>query len=173
MARPEVIRLLRTGRPGRPRKSIDPKYLANALSSNRLISISRIARTLGISRDLVYKHMRTHNITRNYSAVTNAQLDVMLKAYRQYRPDSGRSYVAGFLRKHGLRVQRQRIIDSMHRIDKAGRFLRKYKTIRRRYYRVSRPNYLWHLDGHHKLIKYGFVIHGIIDGYCRTVGVSG
>ncbi|ESK81644.1 hypothetical protein Moror_3251 [Moniliophthora roreri MCA 2997] len=28
---------------------------------------------------------------------------------------------------------------------------------------------MWHLDGHHKLIRWGIVIHGIIDGFCRTV----
>ncbi|KAG2134987.1 hypothetical protein BD769DRAFT_1293898, partial [Suillus cothurnatus] len=36
-------------------------------------------------------------------------------------------------------------------------------------YKVSQPNALWHMDGHHKLIHWGIVIHGIIDGYCRTV----
>lgn len=28
------------------------------------------------------------------------------------------------------------------------------------------------MDGHHKLIRWGFVIHGIIDGYCQTVCIS-
>ncbi|ESK83118.1 hypothetical protein Moror_6050 [Moniliophthora roreri MCA 2997] len=28
---------------------------------------------------------------------------------------------------------------------------------------------MWHIDRHHKLIRWGFVIHGIIDGFCRTV----
>ena len=40
---------------------------------------------------------------------------------------------------------------------------------RRRKYFSSSPNALWHCDGHHKLIKYGFVIHGFIDGNHRTV----
>ncbi|KAI5982901.1 hypothetical protein EDC04DRAFT_2616344 [Pisolithus marmoratus] len=31
-----------------------------------------------------------------------------------------------------------------------------------------RPNALWHMDGHHKLIRWGIVIHGIVDGYCHT-----
>ncbi|KAE9382610.1 hypothetical protein BT96DRAFT_778281, partial [Gymnopus androsaceus JB14] len=34
---------------------------------------------------------------------------------------------------------------------------------------VSRPNALWHIDGHHKLIMWGFVIHGVVDGYSRIV----
>lgn len=28
---------------------------------------------------------------------------------------------------------------------------------------------LWHLDGHHKLIRWKFVTHGAIDGYSRTI----
>ncbi|KAG2364284.1 hypothetical protein BDR07DRAFT_1280150, partial [Suillus spraguei] len=36
-------------------------------------------------------------------------------------------------------------------------------------YHVKRPNVLWHVDGHHKLIRWGIVIHGFIDGFCRMV----
>ncbi|KAJ7576111.1 hypothetical protein C8J56DRAFT_800666, partial [Mycena floridula] len=38
-------------------------------------------------------------------------------------------------------------------------------------YKLSRPNALWHLDSHHKLILWGIIIHGIVDGYSRTVGL--
>ncbi|CAD6928865.1 unnamed protein product, partial [Tilletia caries] len=43
------------------------------------------------------------------------------------------------------------------------------KTIRRRDYYVPFVNSLWHIDGHHKLIKYKIVIHGGVDGKSRTV----
>ncbi|KAF8583787.1 hypothetical protein K439DRAFT_1347797, partial [Ramaria rubella] len=39
-------------------------------------------------------------------------------------------------------------------------------------YTISRPNLVWHLDGYHKLIMFGIVVHGVIDGYCHTVHVS-
>ncbi len=32
-----------------------------------------------------------------------------------------------------------------------------------------RPNSVWHIDGHHKLIRWGIVVHGMVDGFCRTV----
>ena len=32
---------------------------------------------------------------------------------------------------------------------------------------VAMPNSLWHIDSHHKLIKWRIVIHGGIDGYSR------
>ena len=39
----------------------------------------------------------------------------------------------------------------------------------RRVYFVPWPNSLWHLDGHHSLIRWGFIIHGCIDGYSRRI----
>jgi hypothetical protein len=166
---PRMIKLIRTGLPGRPRKRADPKFLARSLSTQSLLSISHLARVMGISRSSVYRYMKTFKISHDYSSITSAQLDVMLRAYRYRQPGSGRSYVMAFLRRHCLRVQRHRVIDAMHRTDGSGTTVRRRRTIIRRVYRVSRPNYLWHMDGHHKLIKFGFVIHGIIDGYCRTV----
>ena len=41
--------------------------------------------------------------------------------------------------------------------------------IRRRRYSVPGPNSLWHMDGHHSLITWGFVIHGIINGFSRMI----
>ncbi|KAL4079798.1 hypothetical protein J3A83DRAFT_4086426, partial [Scleroderma citrinum] len=36
-------------------------------------------------------------------------------------------------------------------------------------YHIKWPNALWHIDGHHKLIWWGIVIHAFIDGFCQTV----
>ncbi|KAJ7580486.1 hypothetical protein C8J56DRAFT_732946, partial [Mycena floridula] len=58
----------------------------------------------------------------------------------------------------------RRVTASLKRVDNLGRTLRNNQTIRRRKYSVKRPNSLWHLDGHHKLIRWGIVIHGFVDG---------
>ena len=34
---------------------------------------------------------------------------------------------------------------------------------------MNGPNSLWHIDGHHRLIKWRFFVHGGIDGFSRTV----
>ena len=39
----------------------------------------------------------------------------------------------------------------------------------RRPYSVPGPNSLWHIDGHHKLIRWRIVTHGGIDGYSRLI----
>ena len=74
---------------------------------------------------------------------------------------------------HSLRIQRQRVVDSINRVDKLGQGLRQSvgKKRQRRNYTVPRPNALWHIDGHHKLIAWGIVIHGVADGYTRKVRI--
>lgn len=85
------------------------------------------------------------------------------------KSDAGFRYVLGYLCSIGIRVQKQCILSALQCVDCIGRLIRKRAVIRRRRYFSSRPNALWHCDGHHKLIKYGFVIHGFIDRNCRTV----
>jgi len=57
----------------------------------------------------------------------------------------------------------------MHRVDPEGVLERSRKPIKRRVYSVPGPHYLWHMDGNHKLIRWGIVIHGCIDGCTRYI----
>ena len=50
-------------------------------------------------------------------------------------------------------AQRSRLRASLHRADAAGIDARRLKTIQRRSYDAAAPNYVWHIDGTHKLIK--------------------
>ncbi|KAF9455710.1 hypothetical protein BDZ94DRAFT_1179398, partial [Collybia nuda] len=70
-----------------------------------------------------------------------------------------------------LRIQKERVWQSLVRIDHLGQILQQHATekTKRRPYKVSRPNALWHIDGHHKLILWGIVVHGVINGYSQTV----
>lgn len=68
-------------------------------------------------------------------------------------------------------MQRRRLKAAMGRVNSAGRLLRHRITIRRRRYRVAGPNAVWHVDGHLKLIRYGFVIHILIEGFARLVSM--
>ena len=70
---------------------------------------------------------------------------------------------------HRIRTQRHRIRKSLARIDPKISRLRWAITISRRAYSVPGPNSLWHIDGHHSLVRWGFVIHGAIDGFSRLI----
>ncbi|KDQ05993.1 hypothetical protein BOTBODRAFT_92195, partial [Botryobasidium botryosum FD-172 SS1] len=84
-------------------------------------------------------------------------------------PKSGIRYAISFLRDRYVRVQRARVIASLDRIDSLGVSLRRNNTKPRKEYKTRRPNLLWCLDAHLKLIRWGFAMQGIIDAHCRTV----
>lgn len=128
-----------------------------------------MARLLNVHRNLVYSQMKAYGIRRAYSRVSDHEIDVILRNYRLFKPDSGRRYVQGYLRSLGLRIQESRVRHSLRRIDGVGQALRNRMAINRREYQVPRPNFLWHWDGNHKLIRWGIPLHGGADGYCRTV----
>lgn len=72
----------------------------------------------------------------------------------------------GFLRSHHVRVPKRSLYAALHRVNGLGHALRHSVAITRHEYHSSRPNALWHCDSHHKLILWGIVIHGFIDGFC-------
>ena len=57
----------------------------------------------------------------------------------------------------------------MIRVDPINVSMRRMRVIRRRTYSVPGPNALWHIDGHHSLIRWRMVIHGAIDDYSRLI----
>jgi len=96
--------------------------------------------------------MKSQGIERRYTCISDADLDKLISEFKARRPESGIQYIVGFLRKSGIRVQYCCIIQSVRRIDHLGQTLRERRVMTRRKYHVERPNALWHMDGHHKLI---------------------
>ena len=47
--------------------------------------------------------------------------------------------------------------------------MRKKKTIKRRTYETNGPFDVFHIDGNDKLKRFGFAIHGCIDGFSRKL----
>ena len=44
---------------------------------------------------------------------------------------------------------------------------RKKGRVHRRIYNVQGPNHLWHIDTNHKLVRWYFIIVGLLDGFSR------
>lgn len=166
---PELVTIVRTGKRGRPGRAINLDFLCEAVSTQREIKLRDLASILGVHRNTLRAYMKRKNVLKEYSNISNEDLDILLRVFKEKIPDAGLRYVVGFLRKHGLRVQQRRVVSSLKRIDSLGRKLRQHKIIKRVKYSVKRPNALWHLDGHHKLIRWGIVLHGFVDGFSRTV----
>lgn len=73
------------------------------------------------------------------------------------------------MRSRGTYVKRRRLPQLIRRVDHAGVINRRTTTLIRRQYECPCPNYVWHIDGLHKLIRWKFVIHGGIDGFSRLI----
>jgi hypothetical protein len=165
----EPVFIVRTDKPGRPRKVPDLAYLQEAMSPKRRITLTCLAKVLGIHHHTLRYYLKLNNVDHAFSTLSNADLDVLVKSFRSARPDLGLRTLIGFLQSHHLRIQKCRVVGAIHRVDGIGNILQHWTTIRQRKYTVARPNALWHMIGHHKLILWGIVIHGFIDGYSHLV----
>ena len=77
--------------------------------------------------------------------------------------------ISSRLRSCGILLKRDRIRESLRRVNPSGIILRSRAVLHRRTYQVPSPNSLWHLDGYHKLIRWRFVIRGAVDGFSRLI----
>ncbi|CAJ0844507.1 1828_t:CDS:2, partial [Entrophospora sp. SA101] len=85
------------------------------------------------------------------------------------QPYSGQNILMGALKSRSVRITRECLREALRRIDPLGMANRWAEITPCRKYKVSGPNALWHIDGHHKLIHWKIVIHGAIDGYTRLI----
>ena len=81
----------------------------------------------------------------------------------------GEVTVAAHISCLGLKVSRKQLRECIHRVDPEGVESRCRKLIKRAVYHSDGPHHCWHIDGNHKLIKWGIVIHGGIDGCTRSI----
>lgn len=156
---------------GRPSYSISKEQLELFIEFG--FHTSEIVTLLGVSVRTVQRRLSDYSlsITESYADISNDVLDNHVLEVFQMFPNCGYRRMLGFLATRGLRVQERRVRESMHRVDPEGVLLRtlELRTTHRRGYNVYSPRALYHIDGNHKLIRWRFVIHGMIDGYSRMI----
>ena len=104
----------------------------------------------------IYRRVQSYGLqsTTNFSLLPDTELDESVLEYiARHGLTTGRTYLAGYLKSLGLRIQRGRIRKFLARVDPANTALRWGIFVSRRQYSVPWPNSLWHLDGHHSLIR--------------------
>lgn len=169
---PQHIHTEHTGKHGQPKKHVDPKVLHEAFQKGRRIPVSVLASILGIDQKTLRVQMQEMGIDHSYDDISDQGLNALVQQYLQENPRGGHAYVIGCLHAaHSLCIQHHRVIKSMKQVDCLGVGIRKQvgEKKKRTCYKVPWPNSLWHIDGHHKLIALGIVIHGIVHGYSRKV----
>lgn len=79
--------------------------------------------------------------------------------------------VQAYLSAQGHRITERAVRNSLARVSPAGMSQRwcRHRCINKRVYFSPHPNALWHIDGNMSLVRWGFVIHGGIDGFNRVV----
>ncbi|XP_049319418.1 uncharacterized protein LOC111190594 [Astyanax mexicanus] len=154
-----------------------PKYLVSAEQLKGLLElqlpVSRIAKHLGVSERTVKRRMREQDLSikQRYSNLTDEQLDSLVRSVKARTPHVGYRMMKGILQAMGHRVQWNRVSSSMHRVDSVGVLSRMTRMgcVSRRTYSVQGPLHLVHIDTNHKLIRYGLVIFGGVDGFSRKI----
>jgi hypothetical protein len=137
---------------GCPNKIIDLDFVSEALSNQHHILLPDLVRLLQVSRMTLWKFMRQNGLEKRFAIISDADLDQLVRTFKERKPESGFWYLVGFLRHQGIQVQQRHVWQSLCRVDRLGQRLRERRVMRRWKYRVAQPNALWHTDGHHKLI---------------------
>ncbi|KAL5497033.1 hypothetical protein EMCRGX_G013427 [Ephydatia muelleri] len=131
--------------------------------------IADIATMLQVSPSTISRRILEFGLSDalEYSSITDSDLEAIACEYAVLHPNSGQKSFSGYLSQLGFRVQRHRVRNALIKVDPNGVRSRLRKALHRRQYNVPMPNSLWHIDGHHKLIRWHIIIHGGIDGFSR------
>lgn len=157
-----------THSPGRPPYSIDIDTVSFLLYLG--FSKTTIAKMCMMSRTTLWRKLVQAGYSdEKYTNVSDEELDGIIAEINRQNPHNGAVIVSGHLRSRGIVVQRQRIRESLKRIDPVNSALRWNMVARRRSYNVRAAQSLYHMDGHHSLIRWRFVVHGCIDGFSRLI----
>ncbi|XP_074519124.1 uncharacterized protein LOC141784985 [Halichoeres trimaculatus] len=156
---------------GRPSYLLPPEIIKVHLLLGH--TVGDIACLFGVCERTVHRRMAQYGI-RVHDLLTQLDdeaLDETVTQILRNHPNCGYKMMYGHLNAQGIRIQRQRVQDSMHRVDPRGVLMRtlQLNPRRRRVYNVPAPNSLWHIDGYHKLIRWRIVVHGGIDGFSRLI----
>ena len=153
---------------GRPRLDIDLDDVEFLCSLK--LSLTKVAAVMGVSRCTLYRRMIDEGrVIGGYSSISDADLDSIIHRVKLDHPHDGEVMMAGHISRIGIHITRARLRASIHRVDPEGVAARSRRVIRRRVYSVPYPNYVWHIDSHHKLIRWRMVTHGAVDGYSRKI----
>lgn len=104
---------------------------------------TKIASLLNVSCRTLYRRLEENNIpTNDFDSLSNSTLDDIVTSIKCDHPSDGEVMMQGHLRRLGLKVKRQDLRDSIHRVDGENTSQRRSHTIQRRVYSAEHPNFV-------------------------------
>ena len=152
------------GKVGRPRYLVDGSRVAELKHMG--FTDALVATILGVSRTTLWRRCGP---LRQFSTISDDDLDDKVTEIKREHSLIGERLLDGMLIAENLKIPRRRLRESIHRVDPINTALRWMRRNPRWVYSVPGPNSLWHNDGLHKMIRWGFVVHACIDGYSRMI----
>ena len=150
-----------------PKYNISKTVLENLLFENDFM-ISDVAKLLSVSERTIYRRMDEYGLKKSeFTILSETDLDSEVQKVATDFPFCGELMVRQILKDRGINIRRTFLRDSFHRVDSVGIEARTRGRLHRRVYNVKGPNHLWHLDTNHKLVRWYFIITGVIDGFSR------
>ena len=139
---------VQNGRPGRPSVDIPPEVLEDLRGLG--FTLEKIAKIFRVSRWTIMRRVRLFDLEHLslFSTMTDEEI-------ARHGSTTGETYLRRHFKAMGNTVQRRQIRESLNRVDPRNTALRWGALVSRRVYFVPWPNSLWHLDGHHSLIRWG------------------
>jgi len=167
-----IPKTIRTGNSGRPSYNITRETLLELMGNS--FNFKEISYLLGASEKTIRRRVnefKLKEVCPRYTHINNDDLDTLVLSILANFPNSGIRTMKGFLKAENVSVTWERVRTTLWRVDPNGVMNRsvRRRIIKRRKYNVAGPLALWHIDGHHKLIRWGFVVHGEIDGFSRKI----
>lgn len=157
-----------TKRSGRPAYHISKEVSVELRGFN--FSWCKISDMFGVSKWTVMRRVLEYRLSdlQEFSNISDDRIDNVIKDFiSRHGSTTGEPFMSGYFHSLGLHVQRNRIRAAINRVDPRNIALRWGALVLRRKYYVPWPNSLWHVDGHHALIRRRFVVHGCFDGKSR------
>lgn len=145
--------LLQIGRAGRPRFNIARNQLEYLLQNG--FTGPDVSQMLGVLLRTIRRRIQEYGIFHQTfrTIVSNDELDGIVREIASQFPRIGYRRLEGELRSRGTTITRARVRESLRRVDPIGVLQRCRGLCSRRQYSVYGPLALWHIDGHHKLIR--------------------
>jgi hypothetical protein len=94
---PELVTLNHQRRQGRLNKIIDLDFVSEALSNQHHILLPDLAQLLQVSRMTLWKFMHQNGLEKHFAIISDADLDQLVRTFKECKPESGFRYLVGFL----------------------------------------------------------------------------